>query len=157
MGNLTDLVHALYHSSFPTIDNRKSIVPAIRKDETIAILNEDKTKAISAITFLAVEKCVVVLWFLTDEEYWSNGMGTFLLSVSYHVLWCRENRKDITYYLKANEKANHRAFSYYKRLGFEEMAKKKQNKKIPRKLSDCFMDEMENSPFNIISKLWMTV
>ena len=58
--NVTLPVHSLYHFIFENVHDREALLPALTKGETIAILNPDKSNAISAITFAAAgDSCVI--------------------------------------------------------------------------------------------------
>jgi hypothetical protein len=74
-------VHTLYHCLFPNWTDRKEIWPALRKGETIAVLREDKRAVISAVTFLATESSVVILFLSTLEYYRMTGMASLLFSL----------------------------------------------------------------------------
>ena len=71
----------LYHCLFPHWTDRNEILPALRMGETIADMREGKSTVISAVTFLATESSVVILFLSTLEYYWMTGMASFLFSL----------------------------------------------------------------------------
>jgi Acetyltransferase (GNAT) domain len=140
--NITNAVYTLYHNVFRDWTDRKEIMPALRKGETIAVLTEDKSTVISAITFLATQTSVVILFLCTSEYYRMTGMASFLFSLMYQVLRCRERKTKMHVYLKANKAFS--AWNYYIKRGFEEMKKEL----FPLPLQKCFENEVGNSPLN---------
>jgi hypothetical protein len=89
LSDVGHLVHSLYHSLFEEYSDRQSMLPVLQKGETIAVLNREKTEAISAITFLARSNSAVVLFLATLTNYTSLGMASFLFSLSHIVIWVR--------------------------------------------------------------------
>ena len=142
--DVTLLVHTLYHSIFDDLSDRKALFPAIKKGVTIAILNKDKSVAISGITFVAAENACVILYVATEVEFQSTGMATFLLSLASVTLRGTEKINQITMYLKVNQTGNPETFNYYKKRGYTLHKKMK----IPTSLIGKFEDEVGDSPFS---------
>jgi hypothetical protein len=135
-------VHSLYHRMFNNWTDRKEIMPALRMGETIAVMREDRSTVVSALTFLARENSVVILFLSTLDNYWMTGMATFLFSLIYQVVRCRERKPKVRVYLKANKTAA--AWTYYTKRGFEEM----KIPTFPLPLQECFEGELPDSPMN---------
>ena len=77
LSDVGHLVHSLYHSQFDEYSDLQSMLPALHKGETIAVLNREKTDAISAITLMAQSNSAVVLFLATSTDYSSLGMASF--------------------------------------------------------------------------------
>jgi hypothetical protein len=121
------------------------MLPALRKGETIAVLNRKKTEAVCAITFLAQNEWAVVLFLGTLSNQTSYGMASFMLSLVYEVLRVRMGKATIHMYLKANERQNHNAFHFYVNRGFRE---KHERIPFPSALKDAFSNEVDTSPLH---------
>jgi hypothetical protein len=98
------------------------MLPVLQKGETIAVLNREKTEAISAITFLARSNSAVVLFLATLTNYTSLGMAPFLFSLSHKVIWVR-GKGTIHMYLKAHKELNETAWKFYINRRFRELPK----------------------------------
>jgi hypothetical protein len=87
--SVVNAVHSLYHRLFDNWTDRKEIVPALRMGETIAVMREDQSTVISALTFLARENSVAILFVgeLSDDR---NGH----LFVVPHVPSCELQRTE---------------------------------------------------------------
>jgi hypothetical protein len=140
--DVSHLVHSLYHSIFDEYSDRQSMLPALRKGETIAVLNRKKAEAVCAITFLAQNEWAVVLFLGTISNHTSYGMASFMLSLVYEVLRVRMGKATIHMYLKANKRQNHNAFHFYVNRGFRE---KHERIPFPSALKDAFSNEVDTS------------
>jgi hypothetical protein len=153
-------VYELYHCILQSHSDRNSLSACISKGETIAIWEKEKPTAISAITFLQRENSVLVLFLATLVEYQNAGMCTFLLSIMHQVVNCRVRCNGVNVFLKANPKGNEGAWRYYKARNFSDL--KEDRKAFPKVLTDCFADEVDDSPLKdylVFSKdlKWLTI
>jgi hypothetical protein len=138
-------VHSLYHFIFENVHDREALLPALTKGETIAILNPDKSNAISAITFAAAGDSCVILYVATEVYIQNTGMATLLFSLVSVIMRCRLKKNEIWMYLKVNPSENKPTARYYKKkLGFKDMMKKK----FPDNLVETFKDEAVDSPLS---------
>jgi hypothetical protein len=108
-------VHSLFHFIFENENNLESLLPALKMGETIAILNHDKSIAISAITFAAAGDSCVILFVAMDVEFQSMGMATLLFSLVSVIMRCRLMKNEIWMYLKVNPKSNPASARFYKK------------------------------------------
>jgi hypothetical protein len=61
------------------------MLPVLNKRETIAVLNTDTAKLVSAITFLAHSNPEVIFFLATQTVFKSLRMASILLSPFYHL------------------------------------------------------------------------
>ena len=143
--NVCNLVHTMYRVVFSNSVDREEMTRAFSIGETIAVLNEERTEAISGITFVARPKSVVVLFVATAIGHQQTGMATFLFSLLFHHLCRRHGCKTILINLKANPDANNVAYGYYTNRKFKLM-KDSANPDFPADIMRCFESEATASP-----------
>ena len=143
--NVCNLVHTMYRVVFSNSVDREEMTRAFSIGETIAVLNEERTEAISGITFVARSKHVVVLFVATAIGHQQTGMATFLFSLLFHHLCRRHGCKTILINLKANPDANNVAYGYYTNRKFKLM-KDSANPDFPPDIMRCFESGATASP-----------
>ena len=93
------------------------IVPSLRKGETIAVMQPEKS---CYQCHNVLRKNWLCCGFVLGNKngFLSMGFATFLLSLLQEVVRWREKTSPISVYLKANEKGNQTAWAWYKKVDF---------------------------------------